>query len=169
MSKSMQCATRSSRSTKTFKRFKGLDPTPPGILCRLCKPNPWGQSTTPGNGQSASSGDGGSGTTMAAIIGGNGICHCIHVKELQDQANNIAQQVSLLQRGPDPIRSAWGPTFGERHAPNSETHGHGQPDTPIGDTSGAADMRLSSVPLPLDLREGLAALPMNTGPSSTSR
>ena len=53
------------------------------------------QSATPGNGRSVSSGDGGAGTNLAATIGGNGICHCTHVRDLRDQVNNIAQQAIL--------------------------------------------------------------------------
>ena len=101
---------------------------------------------------------------MAAIIGGNGICHCIHVKEVQDQANNIAQQVILLQRGPDPIRNAWEPPVGEGQAPSGESHGSGQPGIPIGDNSGAANMSFARISLLFDLREGGGSIAQENRP-----
>ena len=151
----------SSQTTQPQGSSIGVTPT-----CAICDPNPWAQSTPPGMGMSSSSGDNGFGTTIAAVIGGNGICHCIHVTELQTQVNNIATQVAVLQgritgqgvdRGPDPLWNAWSPTSGDRPAQTGVSIGTAL-GSPIGATSIPASVPFSDIPLPLNLREGLGSI-----------
>ena len=91
----------------------GLRQSPPGIAvtCGTCGPtaqsSPWGHSppVVPGApAQTGSSGDGDQLGAMRAVIGGNQLCHCIHVKELVERVDRLeaATRPAAATFRPDP-------------------------------------------------------------------
>ena len=92
------------------------------------------------------SGSGGPGDTrMQAIIGGNGICHCVHVKELQERVHRLEAS------GGDPAWRAW-------QGPNGGSGGRG-PAVPRRDEGpDARDALRAPATLPLKLQGPLGAI-----------
>ena len=112
-------------------------------------------------GGAGSSGDGNPhGAVMAAVIGGNGICHCVHVTDINTRLVAIeswkrAHDV-IHERGHDPLlKSGWQPAGSSPSgAPGGDPAGGAAAPTP------AAGIGPSSTPtsLPLDLKGPLMAI-----------
>ena len=115
--------------------------------------NPWADAPAPAPGMPASSADPNR-TTMNALTGGNGICHCVHVTELQKK---VAALETAATRGHDPLAGAGSP-WPIRGAAAADPTGampaaarSGPPPDP-GASTGSIDK------LPLDLRDGLGSI-----------
>ncbi len=71
-------------------------------------PQPPGVPAVQRGGQDGGGGDGGA--LLRVVIGGNGICHCEHVRELQEKVERMEQAGRAAAgdpRGPDRLADAW--------------------------------------------------------------
>ena len=124
--------------------------------------NPWGPPSAPPPGMGGSGSSGGGDallTTVNAITGGNGTCHCVHVKELQNHVSTIQGQIAAIQK---------------RIISGDPWHGGTAKGTPVGSPIGATDGAPINdaadpgakhdgdgervIPLPLTLHESLGSI-----------
>ena len=115
---------------------------PPGVPAQL----PPGVPAAAGGHGGGGGADGG--TQLRAIIGGNGICHCEHVRLLQEKVERIEQAGRAAAgdpRGPDRLVDAW------------NLYSKTPTRQPPGDVPRAAPQNLQRV-LPLQLRGPLGAI-----------
>ncbi len=130
---------------------------PPGASCGppSAPSNPWSHSPAapgaPEPGQPGSSGQGDYLGILRAVIGGNMVCHCIHVKELQEK-------VAVLERAGG-LR-----TTATAFQPDPWSRAMGVPDAPAQtDVTPATSLGA----LPLRLQGPLGAIPTKTRAFST--
>jgi hypothetical protein len=100
----------------------GSTTTPPGFAptCGVCSPNtastsPWGHTPAVVSGTPGQPGPSGANDplgSMRACMGGNNICHCIHVKELIERVDRIeaTSRTAAATFVPDPWSRNVGPT-----------------------------------------------------------
>ena len=115
--------------------------------------NPWADAPAPTHGTPASSADPNR-TTMNALTGGNGICHCVHVTELQKR---VAALETAATRGHDPLSGAGSP-WPIRGAAAADPTGAMPAAAPSGPPPGRGASAGSIDKLPLDLRDGLGSI-----------